>query len=531
MLFNHNYAKKKGVINMSIKKMCDIKLVIQPVHSVMVHEYVFEGPCRFGSGDELTLEFDRMNGAEGYRIFKQKLNKHLNIEEFELLDPVECEITEAFEISDELMGGITINDSKADCYLFYSVGRTYPIMLKTAIKTNKPIVLVPKCFGSTMMPAMLRSRGYECVSPISWEGMVEQLKIHRVRKVLKNTRALLLNRAFTNYAPVSAPDGFINLDDVTNRFGTEFQYLDVHEFLDQTSPGDPVANHTKPGWKNLNLTPQDMDEIEKKADDLISGAYECTMTKEAVVDSLRFYKTVQKMLDHFGCNVFSAPCPEMCATRRLNENKFTPCMTHSLLNGEGICSACEYDIPGLLTQVILSSFAKAGAYMGNTSPIFYEADGKTIIIKLPPRLGFEEKSLEFDDETKKNLVVSFHSSINRQMKGFDAEPMEYAIHPYTDSEWGVTFRYDFAQDAGQIITMARISPDGKSLFVARGKVVGSIGHDLNSCTQGILFHVADLKDFFDKQCDFGNHLPLVYGDCFDQVVALGKLLNLHVVTA
>lgn len=516
-------------MNISIAK--DIRLVIQPIHSVMVHEYVFEGPCRFGIGDELTLDFDRMNGAVGFDIFRKNLAEYLNDDAFEVLPPLECEITEAFEISNKMMQDLMVNDSRVDCYLFYSVGRTYPIMMRLAELSKKPIVLSPKCCGNTMVPAQIRSRGLECLSPMRWSDMADMLKVYRVRKILKQSRALLLTRGYTNGAYVSAPDGAISLDDLTARFGTEFCCIDVHEFLDQTVPCDCTDNHTKPGIRGLNLTEEDMNEIACQADSLIAGASECTMSRENVIHSLRFYKTTLKMLEHYECNAFSAPCPEMCATRRLNENKFTPCITHSLLNGCGISSACEYDVPGLLTQIILSSFANAGAYMGNTSAVIYEKGTYTPTIKTNPENGYRDSIDGFDDETKSHLAFSFHSSMNLHMRGYDAPEMEYAIHPYTGSRWGATFRHDFALDEGQPITLARISPDGGSIFVASGKVAGSIGHDLDGCTQGIFFTVDHPEDFYEKQCNFGNHLPIVFGNYYDQVVALGKLLGLQVVTA
>ena len=50
-------------------------------------------------------------------------------------------------------------------------------------------------------------------------------------------------------------------------------------------------------------------------------------------------------------------------------------------------------------------------------------------------------------------------------------------------------------------------------------------------SEGVFFRVKDGNDFFQKQLDVGNHVPLVYGDYFDQVCALGKHLGLNVVTA
>ena len=45
---------------MAIKKLEEIRLNVQPVSIEFVHEYVFEGPCRFGKGDALTKPFDEM---------------------------------------------------------------------------------------------------------------------------------------------------------------------------------------------------------------------------------------------------------------------------------------------------------------------------------------------------------------------------------------------------------------------------------------------------------------------------------------
>lgn len=81
----------------------------------------------------------------------------------------------------------------------------------------------------------------------------------------------------------------------------------------------------------------------------------------------------------------------MCATTRLNQEHMTPCFAHSLLNAEGISSACEYDIPGLLAQIMLSGAARAGAYMGNCVPLYYEADGRTVATFMAPSNDLQEK--------------------------------------------------------------------------------------------------------------------------------------------
>ena len=48
----------------TINKTQDIKLNIKPITLGLIHEYVFEGPCRFGKGDELLAEFDEARTAQ-----------------------------------------------------------------------------------------------------------------------------------------------------------------------------------------------------------------------------------------------------------------------------------------------------------------------------------------------------------------------------------------------------------------------------------------------------------------------------------
>lgn len=516
---------------MKICKAKDTKLVVQPVIGIMVHEYVFEGPCRFGEGDALTLEFDRMVGADGFQAFRKNLAQYIApVEEFEMLEPVSYEITEAFEVTEAMMAELTKNDAKTDVYLFTSIGRTYPMVLELVSRTNKPFICLQECCDKTQVPAMLRSRGYECVSEMTWEETVEKMRAYWLRKVLKNSKLLLVTRGFTNSAMVSACDGFINIDDAAKKLGFRYQCVDVHEFIDQSHmEGTPCP--TQPTRTPMAFTTADRAEWEQKADELIAGAGYCNVAKAEVVNGLRFYATAEKFMEHYECNAFSAPCPEMCATTRLNQEHMTPCFSHSLLNAEGISSACEYDIPGLVAQIMLSAAAKAGAYMGNCVPLYYEKDRKTVATFMGPPNDLQEKVNAMTQEERDNLIITYHSSINLQMHGYDKPALNYDIRNYTASGWGPTMRHDFRQEKGQVLTMARISPDADTLFVARGTVVAGTGETMSGCTQGVLFSVKDSKDFFQKQCNVGNHVPMVMADCFDEIVELGKLLGLNVVTA
>ena len=49
-----------------IAKNIDVKLNVRPIYIGLVHEYAYEGPCRFGEGDALEKEYDQMVSSETY---------------------------------------------------------------------------------------------------------------------------------------------------------------------------------------------------------------------------------------------------------------------------------------------------------------------------------------------------------------------------------------------------------------------------------------------------------------------------------
>lgn len=522
---------------MAIVKGKDIKLNIKPVLGALIHDNVFEGPCRFGGGVQLTTEFDRMASAETFRVFKEDIESYFGTEDFNILEPCYFERNEEFlGISEEILSEITKDEPKADVYLFGSSGRIYDYMLSVAQKTGKPQVTVQWCCNNTIETAMLRSRGFEGYAYTTWEETAKMMRVLRVRKVLRETNIMLLTRGNSAMAPISCSDGFLSLEQVTKEIGPKFRMMDIHEFLDQLTPRkEGEGLHTLPSrGVTYNLTEKEIIEAEKMADELIAGAVECVMEKKYVVNSLKVYTLCKKMMGLMDCSAMSAPCPEACATTRLNQEQATFCLSHSLLNEEGIPSSCEYDIPGVISMIVLNNFARGAAYLGNTYNVELakKKDGtfNSNIFRFYPDLMDVVESVDSEEE-KNNLVATAHSVPNRKMDGFDKEPSAYRISPFTASGWGATFRRNFFDDKGKVITMARFSPDGKSLFVAKGKIQGAVGYNSNGCTTGVVFSVKDRKDFHEKQCNFGNHIPLVYGDIFDEVVELGKQLGLNVVTA
>lgn len=515
----------------NIKKGKDIKLNVRPVTISIYHEYVFEGPCRFGRGDELTKDYDMMSIAMVHRGFVDEVNEHLgDLDYVNIVEPVVIKRDETFPVTDELLAEMAGDAEDTDLYLlkFHPFGIDFALAF--AQKYHKPVATVLQCCNDSGLMASLNPRGYECHSWIDWESAVNGMKVLRARKALANTRVLCVPRNNSNNS-LSALDSFYHHDDVTKKLGVQFRYYNLHEFMDQTRNVDPTTNPTLPGRRCDNINDADEAVIKQRVEEFMAGASECDMTYEDIFPSMKANHLVRKLLEKLECNAFAAPCPDMCATRRLNEERFTLCLNHSLNNECGICSACEYDISALVSMVLLSNLSFSAPYMGNTS---VGKTAKTDIPAVSPLLtlngdSYDDASASMDDSAQ--IAYTFHATPNRQLKGFDAEQAPYAIRPFAmGGRWGATIRYDFNRDKGQVVTMCRFDPLCEKIFIARGTVVSGIGYKDENCTEGVFFEVADARKFYECTMQVGNHVPLVYGDVYDNAVALAQLLGLEVLT-
>ncbi|MDD6239429.1 MAG: fucose isomerase [Oscillospiraceae bacterium] len=509
----------------------DVKLNVCPILVTLHHDYVFEGPCRMGKDFELTKEFDDMANAELIKGAHEELAENLTSPHFNVMEPIWIDRNEEFLVTPEILDKMLQGKDDVDIYMIGPMGRLSDLVIDFVQKAKKPIITIPgpQCM-QTILIASTRARGLESYAYRTWKETLDFLEVLRVKKMLRETRVLCAAR-FGTARSVSDMGNFVNLEQVTDVLGTQFTFVNLHELIDQTHIGKSGDNYTLPGRAALNPTEEDVKEMEALADDLIGNAVECDMERKEILNSERFYVTVKKMLDYYGCNAFAAPCPDACATRRLNQERMTFCLAHSLLGEMGIPSACEYDIPACLSIAILSCLADKPAYMGNTTH-----DAKAIATGrygLSPffHTDINDACMDVVKADPDNVILTWHAVPRRNMQGWDAPKAPYAIRPFAASGFGVTLRYDFNRDVGQEITMCRISPDCKTLFVAKGEIVGGVGFGDYSCSEGVFFRVKDGNDFFQKQLEVGNHVPLVYGDCFDQVCALGKHLGLQVITA
>lgn len=517
-----------------MNRVVDYRLTLKPVFTGFYHDYIFEGPCRFGKDEMLTKEFDLANMAVNKKKARTAMEANLS-GLAEILPVLDWDRNEEFMLDDALLEEAAAEAGRIDAYIVPDMSRNTDILIAIAERTGKPILIMPPAngVGVTKNVAALRARGHEAYGFRSWADMKLHLEVMRIKKALANLKVLCVSRFGTTMTP-SAGDNLISTDEATRRLGVRFVFANVHELVDQTHVGESGKNLTSPGKTGLNPSEEEFKEIEKMADELMEGADNCYMERDEVINSFRAHYTIKKMLEYFGCNAFTIPCPDICATRRLNEEHYTFCMNHSLLNEQGIPSACEYDIASVISLAILEAAGHSAAYMGNLthSPYYVKEFGK---IPFPYFYNMSgtcdtEFAKRVEEDTENTLFLQ-HSVGNRRMHGLEAERGKYDIRPYTGSGWGVTIRYDFNQDIGQPVTFCRIDPSCSKLFVARGTIVAGRGQDDNGCTLGVFIRVKDGRDFFYKQLSIGNHVPIVYGDYFETISELGRSLGLEVIRA
>ncbi len=515
-----------------IKKTQDIKLNIKPICIGMKHEYVFEGPCRFGKGDELLGEWDEATTMMFDQKWKENLHAELDgIEYVNILDSYVSMRDETFPINDEILDEACADFDDVDLYAVTYFPFGIDLAMAIAKRTGKPFAcMLTGSATGTATVAALRATGCEAFGWCNWDQARTDVAALLARKVMKHLRVLQLIRN-NSTTSISAPDFFHNPNTVTEKMGIKFTYMNLHEFIDMTKEGENVDNHTLPGRHEANPTPEESNQIKAMTDELVKGALEVDMSEDSVYKSVKAHYLAQKLMGELGCNSFTAPCPDMCATRRLNQEQFTLCLNHSLNNEQGICSACEMDVSALVSMQLLCALSRTAPYMGNTMIVKYGADSK---VDAPKSLSKHEKEFNAFCESvadKGGIVCTYHSTATRKMKGIKGKKEDYAIRPFAmDGRWGATMRYDFAKDAGQVVTVCRFDPSCSKLFVARGTIVGGAGYYDENCSEGVYYHVNDIDAFAEGNMTVGNHLGLVYGDVLDAAVRYGQIAGFEVIT-
>ncbi len=509
-----------------IKQSMNVKLNVKPVFVMFAHKYYYEGPCRMSGGETLNPGFDSMvNGA----IFNGTMEgiHYAMPEGVNLMEPVMLETTCDWDIKDAYFEKLLEDNSEVDVYLASGAFGADTVYNEFVVRCKKPVIIMPDIWGPARA-AVFYNLGVDVYTEITWEDVVKRLIVMRAQKAIREANLLLVSRFNYDLPIAGATDSFINLRAVTDLMGIHFRTVNAHEIIDQMHPLTEAGNYTTPGRVTPNITEEEIAELDKVADELLAGAEVADVEKDKVIKSLIAHKVIEKNMDLYDCSGAVIPCPDICSTRRINEEQFTFCLTHSLNLENGIASACEYDVASAVTMLAEMAISGKAPYMGNTLPII-STDGRGLNMQILHMVSEEDiKEVEGLD----NLYVVYHSTPHRKFKGFNEPNGSYSMRHFAyDQKFGAIFRHNFDEDKGQVITFAKFSGDLKRLFVGKGKIVKSVGYDLDNCNGGFIFQVENQREFYKAQSRAGLHMPLIFGDYTEELKMLGESYGMEVMMA
>jgi L-fucose isomerase-like protein len=484
----------------------DIRIGIKPVFLALIHTDLWEGPCRQAAGK--GPEQERADARKSLEAFSETLKANAS-EDIQLLEPVYMEYSEDFLIRPEELAKLEPDRNKTDIYIIAGRMPNYTSSV-IAEAFKKPIVILGGFFTAVDAVASLNARGFEGHTVFDINDIHHLYSLLKTRKVFQQTKILIVTDRGLPPIPVAS---CMDVSMLKEKFGINSHFVSYREFANEM---DKVLANREFGRK-----------ADERAALLIKNAEETHIDEQYVKRSFEFYYAVKNLMEKYGCNAFTVECFELCASRLAEKYKVTPCMVHTLLKDEGIASACEADLNALLTMRLLMSVANKSSFMGN--PMAYSED----------------------------QISLNHSVPGIKMAGYYKPDLPFDLRHFVESGWGTKVMIDFTKLEERTVTLARLDPLGKKIYLEKGEIVDCTGYrkgvlsatrkkeemnpalvrsllagdqaNLIGCSLTAHIKVPDARESMKKLCEFGSHLSMVYGDYTREVRELADMLHLEIV--
>ena len=450
------------------EKAIDTKLMVRPIVGCLTHSHFWEGPCRAGRRENMTVEAETKQADNAFARAQQKLREATD--EIEFLEPIDARYDEKFVVSHKVFEQIETDMDKVDFFLCMNW------RVPRLERCRKPIVIMQNGNEGIDFCAYCRSIGVEAYVAMDIQDLNEIAHLLWVRKAVANTRALVLT---AGSQPTFGVQSLIRDPEVLRqRYGFEvikLPFTSIVPYMDEIS--DQEAKET--------------------AEKLLAGADEVKVRTDWFPNDIKYYLAARKMMDVYDCNAFSTACHELCTSEIPQKRKFTPCVCHSLMKDDGIPSACEEDLNTLLAMTILQYAANRPAFMGNPS---YETD---------------------------ELLKLHHAVPALCMNGYGKEPLHYKLWAFTGQGFGGKLQVDFTENDSNTVTLARFNPAGDAMCVKTGEVIRS-EYKETYCSPYYYIRMDDARAYMHHLADFGHHQVLIFGDCSRQLEELSGIMGFQV---
>lgn len=450
------------------QKAMDVKLVVRPIMGWLTHSHFWEGPCRAGRAEDMTPEAEKRAADGAFEAAKKKLEAATD--EIEFLDPVDARYDEKFVVGEDVFAQIEQDMDKVDFFLCMNW------RIPKLERYRKPIVIMQNGNEGIDYAAYCRSIGVEAHVCMDIKDLNELAHALWVRKAVASTRALVLT---AGGQPTFGIQSLIRDPEILRqKYGFEvvkLPFTAIFPYMDQVTD----------------------EEARPIADRIVNGAKDVKVNTDWFINDIKYYLAAKKMMDVYQCNAFSTACHELCTSEIPQNRKFTPCVCHSLLKGEGIPSACEEDLNALMAMLIMQYAANRPAFMGNPS---FEAE---------------------------ELLCLHHAVPALCMNGYGTDPLDYSLWAFTGQGFGGKLQIDFTQNRDDRVTLGRFNPLGDTMCVKVGEVIRSKFAE-TYCSPYYYIKMDDAREFMHNLAGFGHHQVLIFGDYMKQIKRIAKLMGFQV---
>lgn len=444
------------------------KLIVRPIVGCLTHSHFWEGPCRAGYKEEMTVEAEAAAADQAFEAAKKVLEGATK--EIRFLEAVDARYDEKFVVGRDVFAKIEEDMDQVDFFLCMNW------RIPKLERYKKPIVILQNGNEGIDFAAYCRNIGVEAYVAMDLRDLNEIAHLLWVRKAVSETRALVLT---SGGQPTFGIQSLIRDPEVLRqRYGFEvikLPFREIFQYMDQVTD----------------------EEAKPIADRIINGSKETKVNTEWFINDVKYYLAAKKMMDIYDCNAFSTSCHELCTSEIPQERKFTPCMCHSLMKDEGIPSGCEEDLNALLAMTILQYAAHRPAFMGNPN---HETD---------------------------ELLRIHHAVPALCMNGYGTKPLEYKLWAFTGQGFGGKLQVDFTENEQDHVTLARFNPAGDTVCVKVGEVLRS-EYDEVYCSPYYYIKMDDARRYMHHLAGFGHHQVLVFGDYMKELKDLAEVMNFKV---
>lgn len=196
---------------------------------------------------------------------------------------------------------------------------------------------------------------------------------------------------------------------------------------------------------------------------------------KTLIQSLYIYSGIRRLVNKYNLKGLTIRCFDL-----LSIYKNTACLALAMLNEEGIVSACEGDIPTLLTMYMISV--------------------------LTGRSGFQANPSDVDLQHDKILLAHCTAPLNMLEK--------YEFDTHFESGLGIAIKGDLLK---QEVDIVKIHPQLNGVLVIHGTIEENLKHKCYCRTQVVI--KTESENLFSLYSHpFGNHLVLSYDRVGDIIV-------------